>query len=96
MPPTTILWFREDLRIHDNSALTEASKPVDGAQSHIVGLFVIDLEELNDKGFGPKKVDFILRNLTSLKKNLAAYKIPLLIRTVNKTADAPTKVWHQP
>src|SRR4051812_17682654 len=37
MPRSIVMWFRRDLRLADNPALTAAA-----AEGHVVGLFVVD------------------------------------------------------
>jgi deoxyribodipyrimidine photo-lyase len=85
----SIIWFREDLRVQDNSALFEAAEAsFDG----IVGLYVIDESMWKKTHTAACRVEFILRGLAKLSETLLALNIPLLIRKVNTTEDIPAVV----
>jgi len=76
---TTLIWFRNDLRIHDNESLHKASE-----FNECIAIYVFnenDFEE-NEDGFrklGRYRYHFILETLHDLKNNLAKFNIPLLI-----------------
>jgi len=67
-----ILWFRNDLRLHDNQALSDALNQVD----ELYPVYVLDDRWINGKtscGFskiGPHRIKFILESLMDLKSNL--------------------------
>lgn len=63
-----IVWFRRDLRLLDNSALTEACR----ACREVVPLFVFDKPLLTSKEFGSACVNFMLGCLHELSETLAA------------------------
>jgi deoxyribodipyrimidine photo-lyase len=83
-----VVWFRSDLRLRDNSALSAASRALRGgvkseagAQRGVLGLFVLAPDQWENHKLGVAKVDFLLRNLHSLKQELeGTYRIPLLVR----------------
>ena len=79
-----LMWFRTDLRVHDNSALAAAM-----AAGPTVALFLLSPGEWQAHNDAPAKVDFWLRNLQQLRESLAALNVPLLIRTAEHWADAP-------
>ena len=68
---TTLIWFRNDLRIHDNESLYKASE-----FNECIAIYVFnenDFEE-NEDGFrklGRYRYHFILETLHDLKNNLA-------------------------
>lgn len=68
-----IVWFRRDLRLHDNPALDAACKDC----SHVMPLFVFDEPLLRSKVFGSACVNFMLGCLGDLGASLAARSLPL-------------------
>ena len=82
MEHTAIVWFRNDLRLHDNEAITEA---VQKAQ-HIVPVYVFDERVFNGTtSFGFKKTDkfrakFIIESVAKLRENLKKLGCDLVIR----------------
>ena len=90
-----IVWFREDLRIHDNNALYHASLH---SQGRILGLFVIDRTMWHKHHMAACRVDFILQGLKALSLSLAKLNIPLLLIEVSdstKTAEEIYKLMDQ-
>lgn len=83
----SLIWFRRDLRIADNSALHHAAK----ASKSLVALFVITPEQWKQHDDAPAKVSFWIRNLKLLSADLAKLNIPLLIE-VCPTWDAAPKL----
>lgn len=91
-PPRSLVWFRSDLRIHDNAALSQAG----GASRHsttggggTIALFVLSPAEWRAHDYAPIRIGFWLRSLAELSKNLAALNIPLLIRSAQSPKDVP-------
>lgn len=65
----SLVWFRRDLRLHDNSAASYATHNSD----EVYGVFVFDkniLDKIADKN--DHRVDFILRSLQMMNETLAA------------------------
>ncbi len=78
---TSLVWFRSDLRTHDNTALRRAcAAAADAANKRVIGLFVICPKQWAAHDWADIRVSFILRNLRELSADLARLKIPLLIR----------------
>ena len=73
-----LLWFRSDLRVDDNTALSNATRSADDGA---VGLFVMSPAEWKAHDYAPARIDLMLRSLAELSKSLEALGIPLLIRT---------------
>ncbi|MCB8888470.1 deoxyribodipyrimidine photo-lyase [Vreelandella malpeensis] len=80
-----LVWFRTDLRVHDNTALAAAA-----AQGPVVAVFLRSVEQWQRHGHGANKIDFWHRNVRALKESLNALNIPLLFRDIG-TYDGATK-----
>ncbi len=86
MTPITIHWFRRDLRIHDNTALSLAH-----SEGNVLGLFIFDrniLDELEDRN--DARVTFIHDALTRLEHDIRTEGGSLLVRFGD-----PLEVWKQ-
>ncbi len=79
-----LIWFRCDLRTTDNSALLAAA---DGRPC--VALYLLSPAQWREHDDAPCKVDFWLRNLGELQRQLAALNIPLLVRDCGHWRQAP-------
>lgn len=86
-----IIWFREDLRIFDNTALCNATQMcTDG----LVAIYIIDTSMWLNHHVAACKVEFILRGLTYLQADLEKLHIPLLIKQVDSTNDIAHVLFH--
>ncbi|TVM07369.1 MAG: deoxyribodipyrimidine photo-lyase [Halomonas sp.] len=88
-----LVWFRTDLRIHDNSALAAAAK-----KGPVVAVFLHCVEQWQAHGHGANKLDFWARGVDALKSALAGLNIPLLQRDISTFDQAPpvlTELAHQ-
>jgi len=75
------VWFRNDLRIRDNTALEAACTKAKELKIPLAGFFLICPEQWKDHDLGAPKIDFHLRAVHALKQDLEEnYKIPLIIR----------------
>jgi len=82
----TLHWFREaDLRIRDNTALHHASQTSDG----LICIFLISPEEWRDHDMALIRQNFILRQLDSLRTELAELNIPLVVETIQHKKTIP-------
>jgi deoxyribodipyrimidine photo-lyase len=79
-----LMWFRTDLRVLDNSALTAALQA-----GPTVAVFIISPAQWLAHDEAPCKVDFWLRNLQILQTRLQQLNVPLLIRQAEYWQDAP-------
>ncbi len=70
-----IVWFRNDLRITDNPALTAALKEGGKVQA----IYIRCPKQWQQHGWGKNKIDFIEQCLFSLEKQLSTIKVPLKI-----------------
>ena len=85
-----LMWFRSDLRTHDNVALAAACRDAGrGPDGGVVAVFTIARQQWQEHDWAPVKVDLILRTLAELSASLSALNIPLKIVTVERFADVP-------
>ena len=92
----SLVWFRRDLRIKDNSALHHASASANrGADGGVVGLFIITPQQWKQHDDADVKVAFWVENLKCLSESLQEKNIPLLIKvceTFDQVPDVIAKV----
>ena len=79
-----LMWFRGDLRIQDNTALTAAMQT-----GPTIAVFLLSPAQWQAHDDAPCKVDFWLRNLVMLQHELTKLNVPLLIRHAPLWSDAP-------
>ena len=77
---TGLVWFGNDLRIHDNDVLSLAVKN----HSKVIGFYSIDPSLFKENEFGFKKMDvfraqFLLESLFDLQQQLLTKNISLLV-----------------
>lgn len=70
---TAIVWFRQDLRLGDNPALTEAVK----SGAHIVPLYILDDENAGDFKMGAASRLWLHHSLKSLNNDLDGHLVLL-------------------
>ncbi|KAH0839897.1 DNA photolyase, FAD-binding/Cryptochrome [Lanmaoa asiatica] len=88
-----IYWMRMgDLRIVDNRALAAASKQAVQNKIPLIVLFLLSPEDYIAHDRSKRRIDFVLRNLSEIKKSLAELDVPL--HTVSHTPrhTIPSKV----
>lgn len=78
------MWFRNDLRVADNTALWNAAQ-----QGSVVGLYALTPEQWHSHNMARIKIDFIQRNLSELESQLAKLNIPLLLRVCPDYSSVP-------
>ena len=71
-----LMWFRSDLRVRDNTALAAACRAADAG---VVAVYAVCREQWKEHDWSAVKVDFILRTLQALRKELASINVPLKI-----------------
>lgn len=79
-----LVWFRNDLRIHDHRALAAAAR-----QGPVVGVFLHCPDQWRAHGHGANRLDFLRRGVAALADDLAGLNIPLLQRDIGDFAAAP-------
>jgi deoxyribodipyrimidine photo-lyase len=75
-----LVWFRNDLRVHDNESLTNAIQQNDS----VLAVYCFDPRHFEKTSFGFKKTEkfrakFLIESVTSLKQNLDKLNITLLV-----------------
>lgn len=81
-----IIWFREDLRVEDNTALRAAVKAADHG---VIGVFIIPTDTWKKHHKASCQVELLLYLLKDLSQQLAQKNIPLLIRVIKNDEECP-------
>ena len=84
-----LVWFRRDLRLKDNSALSNACKEADDG---VVAVYLMTPDQWTEHNDAHLKVKFWLANLHILSQSLSELNIPLLIERCETFSDAPDAV----
>ncbi len=71
----TILWLRNDLRLHDNPALCEAAQ-----RGQVIPLYIYDEDRQNPWPMGGASKWWLHHSLTALAKELQKHNVPLILR----------------
>ncbi|WEI18697.1 deoxyribodipyrimidine photo-lyase [Acinetobacter proteolyticus] len=79
-----LIWFRQDLRIHDHAALWHATQA-----GPSLALVILSPEQWQQHDDAPIKIEFYLRQLQELKQQLDQLNIPLIVQTVPLWKDLP-------
>ncbi|KAF2439871.1 hypothetical protein P171DRAFT_435722 [Karstenula rhodostoma CBS 690.94] len=87
-----IHWFKRDLRIRDNTALSKASALAKEEGIGVIGVWVMSPQDWEAHLVSPAKCDFELRSVALLQKELAELDIPLYIETATPRKDVPTRL----
>ncbi len=82
----TLHWFRNDLRITDNTALYHASHQ---AREGCLAVYIITPKTWIEHNVAACRVDFILHGLRQLKVGLNKFNIPFLILNAPSFSDIP-------
>lgn len=85
MTTRPLVWFRSDLRVRDQTALFHACRE---ATRGVVGVFTVCPEQWREHDWADVKVEFVLRNLKTLREGLAARNVPLRVLTFPTFAGA--------
>ncbi|KAL8740563.1 MAG: hypothetical protein Q9190_006756 [Brigantiaea leucoxantha] len=87
-------WFKRDLRTKDNKSLHMASKLAKSHGVPLVCLHIISPQDYKAHMTSAVRVDFILRSLEVLKKDLGDLDIPLHVETVDKRKAIPDRIFE--
>lgn len=90
---TVVFWMRmKDLRISDNKGLAHAASIARDSGRHLVVLHCLSPNDFKAHKRSARRVDFVLRNLKSIKAALDQLHIPLHVMTVTPRKSVPAKV----
>lgn len=87
-----VFWFKNDLRTYDNSGLHHASELARSKDVPLTCVYVMSPQDWEAHLTAAVRVDFILRTLEVLQKDLAELDIPLHIETVEKRKALPARM----
>ncbi|CAI3952572.1 deoxyribodipyrimidine photo-lyase [Commensalibacter papalotli (ex Botero et al. 2024)] len=82
---TNLIWFRNDLRVTDNPALTNACKDQNAT---VIALYIATPEQWKMHHMSARQAYFIHVRLTELQKELAELNIQLLYQSCNNFTDS--------
>ena len=82
---THLVWFRADLRLHDNLALAAACR---SARASVIALYIATPGQWKQHHMAPRQAAFIQEHLNALREGLAEKGIPLLFHEVADFAAA--------
>ncbi|MFN1129556.1 deoxyribodipyrimidine photo-lyase [Lelliottia nimipressuralis] len=86
---THLVWFRADLRLHDNIALAAACRSQD---ARVLALFIATPEQWREHGMSPRQAAYLRAHLNALQQGLAEKGIPLIYEEVSDFAAQSDKV----
>lgn len=84
-----LVWFRNDLRVADNTALASACARADAG---VVAVFLVARKQWEQHDWGSPKIDFILRNVAALSDALMKLHIPLHLIECDTFSAAPKTI----
>lgn len=85
---TQLVWFRNDLRVADNAALTAACKQ----QQPVQACFIVTPAQWQEHDWSPARVQFVLDHANALSEELAKLGISLSFITATTFADSAEKL----
>lgn len=85
-------WFKTDLRLHDNRSLHKARELARDSNVPLIGLYILSPQDFNAHSVSPARVDFILRTLQCLQRDLGELDIPLYMETQDKRKAIPGRI----
>lgn len=86
---THLVWFRADLRLHDNIAFAAACRSQD---ARVLALFIATPEQWREHGMAPRQAAYLRAHLNALQQGLAEKGIPLIYEEVSDFAAQSDKV----
>ena len=87
--PTHLVWFRADLRVHDNTALAAACR---SQHARVLALFIATPEQWQQHDMAPRQAAFLRSHLNDLQRSLAEKGIPLIYDEVSDFTSQVNKV----
>jgi deoxyribodipyrimidine photo-lyase len=80
----SLMWFRNDLRVNDNTALYHA-----GLTQNTIGLVILSPEQWKLHYEAPIKINFYLEHVKALNQQLEVLNIPLHVQIIDHWNDIP-------
>lgn len=87
-----IHWFRMDVRLGDNKALSLAAGKAKSKGVPLICIYILSPQDFRAHFTAPVRVDFLLRNLEVVQRDLALLDIPLYMETVEKRKRIPARL----
>ncbi|GHD92629.1 deoxyribodipyrimidine photo-lyase [Pseudocitrobacter faecalis] len=81
--PTHLMWFRHDLRLNDNLALSAACRSADAT---VIALYIATPKQWQQHAMSPRQAAYIYAQLTALRASLKEKGIPLAFVEVDDFA----------
>ena len=85
-------WFKRDLRIADNQGLSIASKKAKEAGVPLICMFLVSPEDWTAHVTSAVRVDFELRTLEILQRDLQEHDVPLYMATIDKRKNVASHI----
>jgi deoxyribodipyrimidine photo-lyase len=85
-------WFKGDLRLHDNRGLHAAYQCAKENGVPLICLYIVSPEDWTAHLTSPARVDFTLRTLGRLQRDLGELDIPLHMETQEKRKAIPKRI----
>ncbi|GAB7363223.1 hypothetical protein MBLNU230_g3505t1 [Neophaeotheca triangularis] len=77
-------WFKRDLRLFDNRALKQASDKAKTKDVPLVCVFIVSPQDYQAHCTSAARVDYELRTLEVMQRDLGEFDIPLVVETVEE------------
>lgn len=87
-----VFWFKVDLRTGDNRGLAMAAEKAKQGKVPLVCVYLVSPQDWEAHLMAPVRVDFVLRCLEVLKRDLAELDVPLLVETVAKRREVGARL----
>ena len=85
-------WFKRDMRLYDNRGLHLASELARKNKVPLICMFIVSPQDYQAHLTSAARVDFELRTLEVMRKDLAELDIPLYVETIEKRKEIPDKL----
>lgn len=86
---THLVWFRADLRLHDNIALAAACR---SQSARVLAVFIATPDQWRQHDMAPRQAAYLRAHLNGLQQGLAERGIPLIYKEVSDFAAQSAKV----
>lgn len=86
---THLVWFRADLRLHDNIALAAACR---SQNARVLAVFIATPDQWRQHDMAPRQASYLRAHCNGLQQGLAERGIPLIYEEVSDFAAQSAKV----